>query len=96
MQMEINETWLNLFNETGIKVATGEPTDISDDTLRVDHDGAHRFASLSKLEQDLLKRSISNHASAVSNGKLAGGQSSSVDRRQDRPSDSSIIFNDNA
>lgn len=45
IQLEINETWLNLFNEAGIKLATGEPADISDDILRIDHDGAHRFAS---------------------------------------------------
>jgi hypothetical protein len=45
IQLEINETWLNLFNEAGIKLATGEPADISEDILRIDHDGAHRFAS---------------------------------------------------
>jgi hypothetical protein len=45
VQMEINETWLNLFNEAGMKLAVGEPTEISEDMLRIDHDGAHRFAS---------------------------------------------------
>jgi hypothetical protein len=45
IQLEINETWLNLFNEAGVKLATGEPADISEDLVRIDHEGAHRFAS---------------------------------------------------
>ncbi|HYR21487.1 MAG TPA: hypothetical protein VEP30_01005 [Chthoniobacterales bacterium] len=45
VQLEFNETWLNLFNEVGIKSAGGGPTDISEDILRVDQHGAHRFSS---------------------------------------------------
>jgi hypothetical protein len=62
VQMEINETWLNLFSETGMKVAVGEPVDISEDMLRIDSVGAHRFAStleaLVSFVQSIDKKSI--------------------------------------
>lgn len=45
LQLEINETWLNLFNEAGMKIAGDASPEISEDILRVDRDGAHRFAS---------------------------------------------------
>jgi hypothetical protein len=46
LQLEFNETWLTLFDDMGIKTATEPPKDISEDMLRVDEDGAHRFASM--------------------------------------------------
>jgi len=45
VQMELNETWLSLFNEVGIKSAGGDTIDISEDVLRVDQGGAHRFSA---------------------------------------------------
>lgn len=45
LQMEINETWLDFFNEAGLKIASDEAGDIAEDVLRIDQDGAHRFAS---------------------------------------------------
>jgi hypothetical protein len=45
IQLEFNETWLNLFNEVGIKSAGDSSADISEDILRVDQNGAHRFSS---------------------------------------------------
>lgn len=46
IQLEINETWLNLFSEAGIKIAGGDPVDVSEDVLRVDQNGAHRFSAI--------------------------------------------------
>jgi hypothetical protein len=37
MQMEINETWFQLFNDAGLRLS---------ESMRVDEAGAHRFAEL--------------------------------------------------
>lgn len=46
LQLEINETWLSLFDNAGTKIAPpeSEGSDIANDALRVDEQGAHRFA----------------------------------------------------
>lgn len=46
LQLEINETWLDLFDDAGMKLAPpqSEGDDIANDSLRVDEQGAHRFA----------------------------------------------------
>ena len=46
LQFEINETWLSLFDNSGIKIAPpeSEGSDIANDALRIDEQGAHRFA----------------------------------------------------
>lgn len=45
IQLELNENWLNLFNEVGIKLPGGDTRQISEDPVRVDQAGAHRFSS---------------------------------------------------
>jgi hypothetical protein len=45
IQMELNETWITLFNEVGIRAAAADMTEISEDILRVDQGGAHRFSA---------------------------------------------------
>lgn len=46
LQLEINETWLSLFDNSGVKIAPpeAEGSDIANDVLRIDEQGAHRFA----------------------------------------------------
>jgi hypothetical protein len=46
VQLEINETWLNLFDQRGLRIAPpeSEGSDIATDTLRINEQGAHQFA----------------------------------------------------